>query len=95
MGLPDKHDTLGPRGTSRLFSHFATVADDGTVLAVIELADDSLTPSTHPDVTDPQRLYVDVTEEAREHIPLPKKLPVQKVNGAKARRDEAKKAHGG
>ena len=92
MGLPDKHDTLGPRGTSRLFSHFATVADDGTVLAVIELADDSLTPSTHPDVTDPQRLYVDVTADAR---PLPPKLPVQKVNGAKARRDEAKKAHGG
>ena len=88
MGLPDKHDTRGPTG-SRLFTHFAVVDDDGTVLAVREIDAAALTSSAHPDVTDPRCLYVDITEDVRQKQPTPSKISLPRVNGAKARRDDA------
>lgn len=43
MGIPDKHDP-------RAFTHYEKVAKDGTVVAVIELADGTI-PPTDPDFT--------------------------------------------
>lgn len=48
MALPDKHDP-------RRFTHFAQLADDGSVAAIVEVAEGSPEPSgrfVHFDVTD-------------------------------------------